>query len=61
VREGLHDIAGSLQRNPDAVMWLLRLKQRDEYSFDHAMDVAGTWCWSAPISAGATSACSISA
>ena len=21
-------------------MWLLRLKQRDEYSFDHAMDVA---------------------
>ncbi|HRF30950.1 MAG TPA: HD-GYP domain-containing protein [Azonexus sp.] len=40
VREGLHDIAGSLQRNPDAVMWLLRLKQRDEYSFDHAMDVA---------------------
>lgn len=40
VREGLSDISASLQRNPDAVMWLLRLKQRDEYSFDHAMDVA---------------------
>jgi HD-GYP domain-containing protein (c-di-GMP phosphodiesterase class II) len=42
VREGLRDVAGSLRRNPDAMMWLLRLKQRDEYSFDHAMDVAVT-------------------
>lgn len=40
VREGLRDIAGSLQRNADAVMWLLRLKKRDQYSFDHAMDVS---------------------
>lgn len=40
VREGVREIAGSLQRNADAVMWLLRLKQRDEYSFDHAMDVS---------------------
>lgn len=40
VREGLRDITGSLQRNADAVMWLLRLKRRDQYSFDHAMDVA---------------------
>lgn len=40
IREGLSEIAGSLQRNPDAVMWLLRLKQNDHYSFDHAMDVA---------------------
>jgi len=40
LREGLRDMTGSLQRNPDAVMWLLRLKQRDEYSFDHAMEVA---------------------
>jgi HD-GYP domain-containing protein (c-di-GMP phosphodiesterase class II) len=40
LREGLRDIAGSLQRNADAVMWLLRLKQRDQYSFDHAMDVS---------------------
>lgn len=42
VQEGLRDVAGSLQRNPDAVMWLLRLRQRDAYSFDHAMDVAVT-------------------
>lgn len=42
VRVGLRDVAGSLQRNPDAVLWLLRLKRRDEYSFDHAMDVAVT-------------------
>ncbi len=42
VQEGLRDVAGSLQRNPDAVMWLLRLRQRDVYSFDHAMDVAVT-------------------
>ena len=40
LREGLRDISGSLQRNPDAVMWLLRLKQFDQYSFDHAMEVA---------------------
>jgi HD-GYP domain-containing protein (c-di-GMP phosphodiesterase class II) len=40
VRDGLRDIAGSLKRNADAVMWLIRLKRRDQYSFDHAMDVA---------------------
>ncbi len=40
VREGLRDLSGSLQRNPDALMWLLRLKGADQYSYDHAMDVA---------------------
>lgn len=40
IREGLRDMAGSLKRNPDALMWLLRLKQVDRYSFDHAMDVS---------------------
>jgi HD-GYP domain-containing protein (c-di-GMP phosphodiesterase class II) len=40
VREGLQDMAGSLKRNPDALVWLLRLRQIDEYSFDHAIDVA---------------------
>jgi len=39
VREGLHDISGSLKRNPDALMWLLRLRRLDQYSFDHAVDV----------------------
>lgn len=40
VREGLHDMAGSLKRNPDALIWLLRLRAVDQYSFDHAVDVA---------------------
>lgn len=40
VREGLHEMAGSLKRNPDALIWLLRLRQVDQYSFDHAVDVA---------------------
>ena len=40
VREGVRDLSGSLQRNPDALMWLLRLKRQDEYSFDHSMDVS---------------------
>lgn len=40
LKGGVEEITGSLQRNPDAVMWLLRLKQCDQYSFDHAMDVA---------------------
>lgn len=40
IREGLRDMTGSLKRNPDALMWLLRLKQVDRYSFDHAMDVS---------------------
>lgn len=40
IREGVRDLAGSLRRNPDAVMWLLRLKSLDDYSFDHAMDVS---------------------
>jgi len=40
VREGVRDMSGSLRRNPDALMWLLRLKRVDQYSFDHAMDVA---------------------
>lgn len=40
VREGVRDMAGSLRRTPDALMWLLRLKRVDEYSFDHAMEVS---------------------
>ncbi|QRM20884.1 DUF3391 domain-containing protein [Dechloromonas sp. TW-R-39-2] len=40
IREGVRDMAGSLKRNPDALMWLLRLKRVDRYSFDHAMDVS---------------------
>lgn len=40
LREGVRDMSGSLQRNSDALMWLLRLKRLDQYSFDHAMDVS---------------------
>jgi HD-GYP domain-containing protein (c-di-GMP phosphodiesterase class II) len=40
VTEGIRDMSGSLKRNPDALMWLLQLRRVDQYSFDHAMDVA---------------------
>lgn len=30
----------SVVRNPDAVLWLLRLKRTDQYSYDHSLDVA---------------------
>ena len=39
VSEKLGELSGSLDRNPDALMWLLRLKSADENSFDQAMDV----------------------
>lgn len=40
LQAGLHDLAESLRRNPDALMWLVRLRQADRYSFDHALDVS---------------------
>jgi HD-GYP domain-containing protein (c-di-GMP phosphodiesterase class II) len=40
VREGLREVLGSLERNADALTWLLQLKRMDEYSFDHAMEVS---------------------
>lgn len=40
LREGLQDMVGSLKRNADALAWLLRLRQVDQYSFDHSIDVA---------------------
>ncbi|MBL8460596.1 MAG: HD-GYP domain-containing protein [Zoogloea sp.] len=30
----------SVIRNPDALLWLLRLKRTDQYSYDHSLDVA---------------------
>jgi HD-GYP domain-containing protein (c-di-GMP phosphodiesterase class II) len=30
----------SIVRNPDALLWLLRLKKTDQYSYDHSLDVA---------------------
>ena len=40
IQDKLGELSDSLMRNPDAVMWLLRLKKADDQSFDQAMDVA---------------------
>ena len=34
------DLAQSVVRNPDALIWLTRLKRTDQYAFDHALDVS---------------------
>ncbi|MBS1196925.1 MAG: metal-dependent phosphohydrolase [Proteobacteria bacterium] len=34
------ELAGSVSRNPDAMLWLTRLKSTDRYSYDHAVDVS---------------------
>lgn len=34
------EMAQAVERNPDALVWLTRLKATDEYSYDHALDVS---------------------
>lgn len=34
------EMAESVERNPDAMIWLTRLRSSDEYSYDHAVDVS---------------------
>ncbi|MDP3038060.1 MAG: HD domain-containing phosphohydrolase [Rhodocyclaceae bacterium] len=34
------EMAESIERNPDAMIWLTRLRSSDEYSYDHAVDVS---------------------
>lgn len=34
------DMATSVERNPDAVIWLTRLKRTDQYGYDHALSVS---------------------
>lgn len=34
------DLATSVERNPDALVWLTRLKRTDQYSYDHALSVS---------------------
>jgi HD-GYP domain-containing protein (c-di-GMP phosphodiesterase class II) len=34
------DLVQSVVRNPDALIWLTRLKRTDQYAFDHALDVS---------------------
>lgn len=34
------EMAAAVERNPDAMIWLARLRSTDEYSYDHAVDVS---------------------
>ena len=36
----VEEMAACVQRNPDAMLWLTRLKNSDQYSYDHAVDVS---------------------
>jgi HD-GYP domain-containing protein (c-di-GMP phosphodiesterase class II) len=38
VRSGVEDMMNSVVRNPDALLWLTRLKRTDQYAYDHALD-----------------------
>lgn len=36
----VEDISQGVARNPDAMIWLARLKQANDYAYDHAIDVS---------------------
>lgn len=36
----VEDIGKGVTRNPDALIWLARLKRADDYTYDHAIDVS---------------------
>lgn len=38
--ELVEEVAAGVERNPDAMIWLTRLKRTDQYSYDHAVDVS---------------------
>ena len=40
VRSGVDAMMHSVVRNPDALLWLTRLKRTDQYAYDHALDVS---------------------
>jgi len=40
IGELVGELAQGVSRNPDAVLWLTRLKSTDQYSYDHAVDVS---------------------
>lgn len=42
VDEALEGMVGSIERNPDALMWLTKLKQSDNDAYNHAMNVSVT-------------------
>ncbi len=42
IHEALEGMVESIERNPDALLWLAKLKQTDDYSYNHAMSVSIT-------------------
>jgi len=38
MRNSVEDMMQSVVRNPDALLWLTRLKRTDQYAYDHALD-----------------------
>ena len=36
----VREMASGVQRNPDALLWLTRLKRTDQYAYDHAVNVS---------------------
>ncbi len=38
--KNIAEVAAGVVRNPEALLWLTRLKSTDEYSYDHALDVS---------------------
>lgn len=40
VDETIHSMAESIERNPDALIWLAKLKQSDDYTYNHALNVS---------------------
>ncbi|MDP1658564.1 MAG: DUF3391 domain-containing protein [Methylotenera sp.] len=42
IHEALDGMVDSIERNPDALIWLAKLKQTDNYAYNHAMSVSIT-------------------
>ena len=40
IRDAVGGMVESVVRNPDALMWLAKLKRTDNYAYDHALDVS---------------------
>jgi HD-GYP domain-containing protein (c-di-GMP phosphodiesterase class II) len=40
IRDAVDAMVQSMVRNPDALIWLSKLKRTDNYSYDHALDVS---------------------
>lgn len=40
LRKSVEPLIGSISRNPDACLWVARLKKHDQYSYEHALSSA---------------------